>query len=84
MRTQNLVESHRIELERVKLELRSTAHTLPGLERKWSKVQLTPYGYRRQQRPRRDIHSLSQSGGHAMSNLVLFKNGQLEFLGSKG
>lgn len=73
-KTRNLVESHRSELERVKRDFDQTSKALAVLERKWQKVQSTPYGYRKQSRARRDLHNLSQSGGHAKAQRRLARS----------
>jgi len=64
-KTRQLIENHNSELERVRIDHNQTSKALAVLERKWQKVQSTPYGCRKQSRIRRDLHSLSQSGGHA-------------------
>ena len=51
-----------------------TSKTFEMVERKWHKVQNTPYGYRKQSRVCRDLHNLSQSGGHAKAQRRLARS----------
>ena len=60
---QALEQSHKVEFQKLKLEHEQTALCRSRLQKKWSRLHATPYGYRKQVRKRRDIATLSQTGG---------------------
>ena len=61
----DLVGLHSATLQSVQGELAKTKASLKRMVEKFSRLQKTPLGYRSQVRKRRDLSTLSQSGGHA-------------------
>ena len=61
----NLVGLHSVALQSIRGELAKTRTSLKRMVEKNSRLQKTPFGHQSQVRKRRDLSTLSQSGGHA-------------------
>lgn len=61
----SLVQAHSEALQSIRGELAKTKASLKRMVDKFSRLQKTPLGYRSQVRKRRDLSTLSQTGGHA-------------------
>lgn len=70
---QLLLDSHKLEMEKLRTKSEIVSHSVTLLQKKIERMKLTPYGYRSQIRARKDLHALLQTGGHAKAQRRLVR-----------